>query len=79
MKKNVPFYSVLYHLVFLFLPCTLGGFCPKYKKRKVVKDFKVAQPIIAPAWTNVMEKLSSSLIFAVHLELITEAVTQGVL
>ena len=47
-----------------------------------MKDFKAAQPIIAPAWTNalnVMEKLSQLLIYAVHLELITEAGTRGVL
>ena len=46
-----------------------------------MKDFKAAQPIIAPAWTNalnVMEKLSQLLIYAVHLELITEAGTRGV-
>ena len=43
---------------FSISPLHVRWFLPYLIKKAVVEDFKAAQSIIAPAWTNVMEKLS---------------------
>ena len=43
---------------FSISPLHVRWLLPYIKKVTVVKDFKAAQSIIAPAWTNVMEKLN---------------------
>ena len=64
---------------FSISPLHVSWLLPYIIKIIVVKGFQAAQPIIAPAWTSVMEKLGKLLIYAVHLELITEAATRDIL
>ena len=64
---------------FSISPLHVRWLLPYIIKNNRVKDFKAAQPMRGKSWTNVMEKLSKLIIYAVHLELIAEAATRSVL
>ena len=60
LDEKKPYLFMMFFLTSFFSisPLHVRRFLPYLIKKAVVEDFKAAQSIIAPAWTNVMEKLS---------------------